>query len=105
MLGFCSSFKVNEGINVKGRGTSIDIIVKRILGSRGKREADFEVRANHVSEQIHLKKYDPSVEVVKDVWITLGKKRDSSKRITVSYLLGHDYTYSVREYFQTPSIK
>jgi len=68
-MGYSTSHSVNEGLHIVGDQVSIDVIVRKIGGSKRWREADFEIRGVTNLETLHLSHSDGIVPLIEGVEI------------------------------------
>lgn len=98
-MGLFQTRRENEGVNIEGNGRTIDIIVRRIGGTKRRREAYLEIQGVPNIKNLHLKYSDGLVKITDGVEIGI---RDnvvaSGKRAEFHYRVASIYSIKYREY-------
>jgi sRNA-binding carbon storage regulator CsrA len=97
-MAFFSSRKVNEGINLEGKGNSIDIIVKEVEGSMKKRNALFEIRKNQSSEEFYMNYDDPEVKINEDIRFDIFTTSNKPDEVRIALNASKEYAINIKSY-------
>ncbi len=94
-----TGFRVNEGIQVRGNGIYLDVIVRRITGPRRKREALIEVRGIPGLNQICLRNHEKAFTLVNAIRVGISDDiKPSSNAVNIYYKILGNYYAKKREY-------
>ena len=94
-----TGFRVNEGIQVRGNGIYLDMIVRCITGPRRKREALIEVRGIPGLNQIRLKNHENPFILVNAIRVGISDDiKPSSNAVNIYYKILGNYYAKKREY-------
>ncbi len=89
--------KINQGAHIRGRGQSLDLIVRSVQGSYDCCEAELEVRSQEGSKIINIKKDDPPLLIMEEFNIALVEKR-ARNAVNVAYSADWDYQIRRKDY-------
>ncbi len=94
-----TGFRENEGIQVRGNGIYLDVIVRRITGPRRKREALIEVRGIPGLNQICLRNHEKAFTLVNAIRVGISDDiKPSSNAVNIYYKILGNYYAQKREY-------
>jgi hypothetical protein len=70
------------GYRIEGKGITLDILVKRVEGTKGTREAIIEFKGELELPNLHLKKSDGQVKILYGLYLTINPyEKTSGKKI------------------------
>ena len=96
-MGLFLSFKENYGMHIENTPLGvIDIILRKVGGTKSRREADFEIRGVSNLEKLHISYRDGLVKVVDNIYIGIRDTKTSGKKVELHY--NGDYRFEKREY-------
>lgn len=91
--------KINEGVHIDGKGKSIDVILRKVGGSRRKREAYLEISGVEGLHTLKVAWYAGLIEIVPgvDIEVVTGAN-PRSDRVKFHYDMTEDFLLSRRRY-------
>ena len=78
-MGLFMPLKKNEGMLIERKNEFIEVIARKIEGTRTAREADLEIRGDPGKSVIHLKHDNGLVKILPDVYIGIRNKKRADK--------------------------
>jgi hypothetical protein len=90
--------KINQGVNFIGNGRSIDVILRRIEGTRGKRRAYLEISWDINRDVFYLKDINQVLTIVDGIRIRLRKVRNGKNLIGFIYEVPRGYEILRKDY-------
>ena len=96
-MGLFLSFKENYGMHIENTPLGvIDIILRKVGGTKSRREADFEIRGVSNLKKLHISYRDGLVKVVDNIYIGIRDTKTSGKKAEIHY--SGDYKFKRIKY-------
>jgi len=95
-MGLYRYHKLNQGVHIEGGGLSIDLVVRKIGGTKKRREASLEVRGLSHTDRIYLYHnhitplFASGIEI--GIADPLGQSRNGSNSVTIFYDVPKKYS-------------
>lgn len=91
---FVRAHKIGGGVNISGRGRSIDLVV-RTIGSASFKDVLLEVRGVSDLKEFYLSEYTPEQDLGDGVGVVFGSRQPTGNWVRLVYKANLDYRITV----------